>query len=96
MSAAKTTTNHDVIRKWAEQRGGRPAAVAATHKDDEGGLLRIDFGEKEDTLDEISWLNSAALCPSEQTLAPRMIQPVEREQQIEVDHLDAVAHMLNI
>jgi len=55
MSAAKTTTNHDVIRKWAEQRGGRPAAVAATHKDDEGGLLRIDFGEKEDTLDEISW-----------------------------------------
>jgi hypothetical protein len=55
MSAAKTTTDHDVIRQWAEQRGGRPAAVAATHKDDQGGLLRIDFGEKEDTLDEISW-----------------------------------------
>ena len=55
MSSAKTTTDHDVIRKWAEQRGGRPAAVAATHKDDQGGLLRIDFGEKEDSLDEISW-----------------------------------------
>jgi len=55
MSAAKTTTDHDIIRKWAEQRGGRPAAVAATHEDSAGGLLRIDFGKKEDTLDEIGW-----------------------------------------
>jgi hypothetical protein len=55
MSAAKTTTAHDTIRKWAEQRGGRPSAVSATHEDSAGGLLRIDFGKKEDTLDEISW-----------------------------------------
>jgi hypothetical protein len=55
MSTAKTTTDHDTIRKWAEQRGGRPAAVAATHEEDEGGLLRIDFGKKEDALDEIGW-----------------------------------------
>ena len=55
MSAARTTTDHGIIRKWAEQRGGRPAAVAATHEDDAGGLLKIDFGKKEDTLDEISW-----------------------------------------
>ena len=55
MSAAKTTTDHDIIRKWAEQRGGRPAAVAATREDSAGGLLRIDFGKKEDTLDEIGW-----------------------------------------
>jgi hypothetical protein len=55
MSAAKTTIDHKTIRQWAEQRGGRPAAVAATHEDDAGGLLRIDFGKKEDALDEIGW-----------------------------------------
>jgi len=55
MSAAKTTTDHDTIRTWAERRGGRPAAVAATHEDHAGGLLRISFGEKEDSLDEIGW-----------------------------------------
>ena len=55
MAAAKSTTDHETIRQWADDRNGRPSAVAATHQDDEGGLLRIDFGEKEDALDEISW-----------------------------------------
>ena len=27
---AQVTTDHDEIRKWAEARGGRPAAVRST------------------------------------------------------------------
>lgn len=60
MSSAKTTTNHDEIRKWAEKRGGHPAIVAATQDDGQpGGLLRIDYDEpggNDDTrLNRISW-----------------------------------------
>ncbi|APO78842.1 hypothetical protein AM571_PC01107 (plasmid) [Rhizobium etli 8C-3] len=52
MSASNTTTNHDVIRKWVEARKGHPARV----KDKKpGGILRIDFGEPEEALEEISW-----------------------------------------
>ena len=52
MSEAKTTTNHDEIRKWVEQRDGRPTAVRTKG---EGGILRIDFGDKDEALDEIEW-----------------------------------------
>lgn len=44
MSTAKTTTNHDEIRKWVEKRGGHPALVSATESSG-GGLLRIDYDE---------------------------------------------------
>lgn len=50
--SSSTTTNHDVIRKWIEQRKGRPAAVRTKGN---GGLLRIDFGEKDEDLEEIDW-----------------------------------------
>jgi len=51
-----TTTDHDTIRKWAEERGGRPASVAGTGGG-EPGVLRIEFPGQgsEDSLDEISW-----------------------------------------
>ncbi len=52
MSSSNTTTSHDDIRKWAEARDGRPAKVDTGGK---GGILRIDFGEPEDNLEEISW-----------------------------------------
>jgi hypothetical protein len=55
MSEAKTTTDHKQIRKWAEARDGRPASVGGTGKEGEAGVLRLDFGPKEDKLDEISW-----------------------------------------
>jgi hypothetical protein len=58
MSASKTTTNHDTIRKWAEAREGKPASVAGTEEDGESaGLLRIDFpgGAGAAELQEISW-----------------------------------------
>jgi len=52
MSEAKTTTDHDAIRKWAEARDGHPARVRDTG---EGGVLRIDFDPPEDSLEPISW-----------------------------------------
>jgi hypothetical protein len=60
MSSAKTTANHDEIRKWVEKRGGHPAVVASTeNKDGSGGLLRIDFdepgGNDDDRLHRITW-----------------------------------------
>lgn len=52
MSDAKTTTSHDTIRKWAEERDGHPARVKDSGP---GGLLRIDFGEPEENLEKIEW-----------------------------------------
>ena len=52
MSSATTTTDHDEIRKWVEARGGRPAKVKTRG---EGGILRIDFQEPDEALEEIGW-----------------------------------------
>src|SRR5215210_7462133 len=52
MSQANTTKDHDEIRRWAEERGGRPSVVRTGG---EGGILRFDFGEQEESLEEISW-----------------------------------------
>jgi hypothetical protein len=55
MAESKTTTDHDEIRRWVDARGGRPAAVAATGSGDDPGILRIDFGDRDEGLEEISW-----------------------------------------
>jgi len=52
MSEATTTTNHDEIRNWVQTRRGRPSRVKGAR---DGGLLRIDFGDPEERLEEISW-----------------------------------------
>jgi hypothetical protein len=52
MSTSKTTTDHDEIRKWAEARGGKPARVRDTSGD---GILRLDFGDDDEGLEEIDW-----------------------------------------
>lgn len=52
MTEAATTTDHEVIRKWVEERDGRPAKVDVSG---DGGILRIDFGKPEEDLTEISW-----------------------------------------
>lgn len=52
--AAKRTTDHEKIRAWVEDRLGRPSVVESTW-DGTNGLLRIDFGEGDETLAEISW-----------------------------------------
>lgn len=50
------TQNHDVIKRWAEARGGRPATVQGTEHDDRPGVLRITFGDDvSDRLQHISW-----------------------------------------
>lgn len=52
---SKTTTDHNTIKKWAEERDGKPSVVESTTKNG-GGLLRINFpGYAEDNLKEISW-----------------------------------------
>jgi hypothetical protein len=58
MSSAKTTTDHEEIRKWVEKRGGHPAVVSATESGG-GGLLRIDYdepgGNDDDRLHRVTW-----------------------------------------
>ena len=42
--ASKTTTDHDEIRRWAEERNGKAGVDEGTErKGEEAGLLRIDF-----------------------------------------------------
>jgi hypothetical protein len=55
--SSKTTTDHDTIKKWVEERGGSPASVKGTANDDEAGVLRIDFPDYsgKDSLEHISW-----------------------------------------
>lgn len=65
---ARTTTDHEEIRKWVEQHGGKPAVVKSTHGHGPGhgkstktgvGLLRLMFPKaresEHDNLEEIGW-----------------------------------------
>lgn len=59
MALAKTTQDHDEIRKWAEARGGKPAVVSATEGKDETGIIRLMFPNaphhNDGALEEIGW-----------------------------------------
>ena len=55
MSQGNTTTDHRKIRQWAEARGGRPSRVKDTGRKDDPGILRLDFGDADEGLEEISW-----------------------------------------
>lgn len=55
MASAIKTTDHDEIRKWVEAHGGRPAHVRETGDEEEPGILRIDFDEDDEGLEEIGW-----------------------------------------
>jgi hypothetical protein len=62
MAAAKSTTDHDFIRNWVEERGGHPAHVKTVAKKGDVGILRIDFPQPPDpddsddaNLEQISW-----------------------------------------
>lgn len=55
---SQTTTDHETIRRWVEERGGWPAAVTSTARGaDDPGIIRIDFpgysGEGE--LERVDW-----------------------------------------
>ncbi len=45
MPSAIATTNHDEIRRWVEERGGKPACVRGTGGEGDPGVLRIEFPE---------------------------------------------------
>ncbi len=56
MSDAEKTTDHETIRQWVEDRNGKPASVPGTGKDEDIGLLSINFAEEEEAaLEQISW-----------------------------------------
>jgi hypothetical protein len=55
MSDAKTTQDHNAIRKWAEARGGKPAHIADTSDGKDVGVLRLDFEPADAELKPISW-----------------------------------------
>jgi hypothetical protein len=54
MSAEKMT-DHQRIRKWAEQHGGNPAKVSDTAGTAVEGLIRLDFDEDDEGLERIGW-----------------------------------------
>ena len=55
MSESHTTTDHDQIKKSIEERDGVPTTVKETEQDGHAGIVRIDFGPREERLEKISW-----------------------------------------
>lgn len=57
MSTSKTTTNHNEIQRWVEERGGHPARVKGTENKRSAGVLRIDYPgySGEESLEPITW-----------------------------------------
>jgi hypothetical protein len=58
-AAAQVTTDHEQVRKWVEARSGKPAAVKATHRGKDSGVIRVILpgapNADDDNLEEISW-----------------------------------------
>lgn len=53
---SQVTTDHETIRKWVEDRDGKPARIKSTGDKDNSGVLRIDFpGGGGEELETISW-----------------------------------------
>jgi hypothetical protein len=57
--SSKTTTDHEEIQRWAEQRGGVPACVQGTGDREDVGIIRIEFpkapNSRHGKLQEIDW-----------------------------------------
>lgn len=54
-SQSLTTTDHETIKKWAEERGGKPAKVKGTGGKGDVGMIRFMFGVNDAALEAISW-----------------------------------------
>ena len=54
---SQTTTDHETIRRWVEERGGCPARVKGTGSDGDPGVIRIDYSgfSGEESLEQITW-----------------------------------------
>ena len=55
VAASFTTRDHEVIRAWAESRGGTPADVEGTGKGGGASVLRIEFRDEGDRLEDVGW-----------------------------------------
>lgn len=57
MASAHPLTDHDEIRKWAEDRKAKPSCVKGTGDKNDTGMIRLDFPgySGQDSLQEISW-----------------------------------------
>lgn len=53
----RSTRDHETIRRWAEERNGRPAVVRGTGGGGDPGIIRIDFPgySGDESLEEVSW-----------------------------------------
>jgi hypothetical protein len=56
-ASARPLTEHDEIRRWAEERNAKPAHVKRTGGGDDVGMIRLDFPgySGSESLEEISW-----------------------------------------
>jgi hypothetical protein len=56
-ASSRVLIDHDEIRRWAEERGAKPAVVKSTASEHDIGILRLDFPgySGEDSLEEVSW-----------------------------------------
>lgn len=54
VAASFTTRDHEVIKRWATERGGRPANVDGTG-DGGPGVLRIEFRDGSGQLEDVGW-----------------------------------------
>jgi hypothetical protein len=56
-ASSRPLTDHDEIRRWAEQRDAKPVCVRGTGDSDDVGMIRLDFPgySGEGKLEEISW-----------------------------------------
>ncbi len=55
--SAQPMTDHDQIRRWAEERGAEPACVRGTGGRGDTGMIRLDFPgySGQESLEHISW-----------------------------------------
>ena len=92
MSEAKTTTDHNLIRKWAESRGAKPASVQGTGKKDEPGILRLDFDPKRidpshvfdaDMTRYLDWFQDGKVIPGQAILTPGEPERLSRAKRAE-------------
>lgn len=56
-AGSRTTTDHDEIRRWAEERGAKPACVKGTGGKGDTGMIRLDFPgySGNESLREVTW-----------------------------------------
>lgn len=56
---AIVTTDHETVRRWTRNQGGKQAAVCRTHGGDDAGIVRLMLPDspnsKHEGLEEITW-----------------------------------------